>query len=298
MENLLGQGLRFASNLILTHLLFPECFGLMALVSVFIQGLEMISDVGIGMSVVQDKRGTDPKFLNTAWSIQVLRGILVYFAALGLTWPVTQFYGKPELLYLLPVAALGVVVSGANSINFHLLSRRVALGRIAILNIGSQILTIAITIVLAWAMRSVWSLVIGSLMGYVIKCALSFVMCPGPPNRFAWDAEIARSLIRFGKWILVSSLLGFLVSRFDSLQLRRVHDLGGVRGVHHRRESRPGGCRRAEQSGEPRLVSDLSQLARKGDGTSPEEDVPRAGGAYPAQRAGVLFSRRLRAAGD
>lgn len=219
IENLFGQGLRFASNLILTRLLFPEYFGLMALVSVFMQGLDMVSDVGIGLSVVQDKRGAEPRFLNTAWSIQVLRGWMVYVAALALTWPVAHFYGKPELYYLLPVAAIGTAIGGFNSINLHLLSRRVALGRIAALNIGSQVLTIGVTIALAWLFRSVWALVFGSLAGYAIKCAFSFVLCPGPPNRFAWDPEIARSLVRFGKWILISSLLGFVVSRFDSLSL-------------------------------------------------------------------------------
>ncbi|MBX7258084.1 MAG: lipopolysaccharide biosynthesis protein [Candidatus Hydrogenedentes bacterium] len=219
VENLFSQGLRFVSNLILTRLLFPEYFGLMMLVGVFIQGLEMISDVGIGLSVVQDKRGNEPKFLNTAWTIQALRGLVVYLAALLLTWPVGHFYGKPELYYLLPVAALGTVISGLNSINFHLLSRRVALGRITVLNISSQVLTIGITVVVAWMLRSVWALVIGSLAGYAIKCALSFLLCPGPPNRFGWDREIAASLVRFGKWIMVSSLLGFVSSRIDAFTL-------------------------------------------------------------------------------
>ena len=70
----IAQGLRLVSNLILTRLLFPEAFGLMALVSVFLVGLAMFSDVGIGPAISQSKRGDDVGFLNTAWSIQVLRG--------------------------------------------------------------------------------------------------------------------------------------------------------------------------------------------------------------------------------
>ena len=52
-----GQGFRLISNLILTRLLFPEAFGLMALIMVFIVGLTMFSDVGIGPSISQSKRG-------------------------------------------------------------------------------------------------------------------------------------------------------------------------------------------------------------------------------------------------
>ncbi|WP_416670812.1 oligosaccharide flippase family protein [Egbenema bharatensis] len=61
-----SQVLRFGSNLLLTRLLFPEFFGLMGLVNVFIIGLALFSDVGIGVSIVQNKRGEEPAFANTA----------------------------------------------------------------------------------------------------------------------------------------------------------------------------------------------------------------------------------------
>jgi hypothetical protein len=56
-----GQNaLRLGSNLILTRLLFPEAFGLMALVQVFLTGLQMFSDLGIHASVIRSARGEDP----------------------------------------------------------------------------------------------------------------------------------------------------------------------------------------------------------------------------------------------
>src|SRR5205823_683589 len=64
---------RFASNAILTYLLDPKVFGLMMLVNVFIVGLHMFTDIGTGLSVIRSPRGDDPDFLNTAWTIQVLR---------------------------------------------------------------------------------------------------------------------------------------------------------------------------------------------------------------------------------
>ncbi|MAO27784.1 MAG: polysaccharide biosynthesis protein, partial [Roseovarius sp.] len=73
-----SQAIRLASNLILTRLLFPEAFGLMALVSVVTVGLMMFSDVGVGPSIAQSKRGDDPAFLDTAFSIQILRGALLW----------------------------------------------------------------------------------------------------------------------------------------------------------------------------------------------------------------------------
>src|SRR5688572_30143338 len=71
-----SQVIRLASNLILARLLFPDVFGLMALVNVFIGGLAMFSDIGIGPAIIQNKRGNERTFLNTAWTIQIGRGLM------------------------------------------------------------------------------------------------------------------------------------------------------------------------------------------------------------------------------
>ena len=62
----------------LTRLLFPEAFGLMALIQTFMIGLAMFSDLGIGPAIIQSDRGEDPDFLNTAWVMQILRGICLW----------------------------------------------------------------------------------------------------------------------------------------------------------------------------------------------------------------------------
>src|SRR6056297_1850851 len=83
-----GQNvLRLGSNLVLTRILFPEAFGLMALVQVFIVGLQMFSDVGIQTSVIRSKRGDDPASLHTAWTFQVLRGVLLWLGCFGIALP-------------------------------------------------------------------------------------------------------------------------------------------------------------------------------------------------------------------
>jgi O-antigen/teichoic acid export membrane protein len=88
---ILGYGLsqlfRLAGNIILTKLLMPEMFGIMAIVNVLIMGSQMFSDIGLGPSIIQNKRGEDPDFINTAWTLQIIRGfaiwLLVILLALG-----------------------------------------------------------------------------------------------------------------------------------------------------------------------------------------------------------------------
>src|SRR4030095_13470734 len=68
----LSQLLRLAGNIVLARVLFPQAFGLMALIQVFLRGLQMFSDLGVGLSVIREHRN-DSVFLNTAWTAQALR---------------------------------------------------------------------------------------------------------------------------------------------------------------------------------------------------------------------------------
>ena len=70
-----SQILRFGSNLILTRLLLPELFGLMGLAYVFIVGVHLFSDIGLGPSIIQNKRGEESEFINTAWTMQIILGL-------------------------------------------------------------------------------------------------------------------------------------------------------------------------------------------------------------------------------
>ena len=101
-----GQILRFASNLILTRLLFPQAFGMMAIASAILAGLEMLSDLGVGPSIVRNPQPTRA-FLDTLWSMQVARGWLQWAVSLMIAYPIALWYGERALVYLIP--AIGLV---------------------------------------------------------------------------------------------------------------------------------------------------------------------------------------------
>lgn len=158
-----SQVLRLGSNLILTRLLFPEAFGLMAMVSVFLMGLNMFSDVGVGPAIMQSKRGDDRDFLNTAWTIQIMRGVLLYIVACALAWPIAQYFGEPDLTLFLPVAAITLVVQGLYPTRLETANRHLQAGRVTVIELASQIVSIATALCLAWLLQSVWALVLSGI---------------------------------------------------------------------------------------------------------------------------------------
>jgi O-antigen/teichoic acid export membrane protein len=210
-----AQGARLAANLILARLLFPEAFGVMALVTVFLVGLAMFSDVGIGPAISQSPRGDDPAFLNTAWTVNVARGVILWGLACAVAWPLAQFYEAPQLAQLLPVAGLTLLIAGFNPTRIDTANRHLALGRVTALDLASQLIGIAAMVLLAWGMQSVWALVLGAIVGSLAKLALTWAYLPGEANRFRWEPAAARALIHFGKWIFLSTACGFLLAQGD-----------------------------------------------------------------------------------
>jgi O-antigen/teichoic acid export membrane protein len=214
--------LRFAANLLQTRLLMPEHFGLMTIVTGIVMGLHLFTDIGVGPSIVQSPRGEDPVFLNTAWTIQVIRGFGVWVVASLLAWPLAAFYGKPILATLLPVASLSGLIGGFASTRLHTENRRLAYGRVIAVELLSQMLSLAVLLLLAWVTHSVWALVVGGLTASLTRTLLSHVIVPGSPNRFAWEEPARRAIVAFGRWIFVSTAITFLATQSDRLLLGKL----------------------------------------------------------------------------
>lgn len=228
---LVNNILRFGSNLVLAYALFPEAFAIVAYASIVLQGLQMLSDFGIGPAIVQSPRGEDPDFLNTAWTFQVIRGLILFLATVPLGWTMAWFYSEPQLTWIVPACGLNFITTGLQSTAVHTCSRSLSLGRITIWGIIEAVLKAAITIVWALLWPSVWALVGGSLIAYTVGLVLTHTMLPGIRNRFHWDRDAARTLMHFGSWVLVSTMLTFFALQADRLILGKLVPMGVV-GVY------------------------------------------------------------------
>lgn len=216
------QILRFGSNWVLARILMPEAFGLMSLTQVFITGLELLSDAGIGPAIVQSKRGEDPKLLDTAWTLQIIRGLGLAACAAIVAWPAAAFYHQPLLFALIPVAGGGCAIRGFSTTRTHVLNRQIIMGRIMALDLGTQVISIGITILAAWHFRSVWGLLVGSLTGDFVRVTLGHILLPGPRPRFGWHPDAAKEIGRVGRWTLLSTATAFVVGNLDRLTLGRL----------------------------------------------------------------------------
>ena len=228
--HLLGQAFRFASNLLLTRLLAPEMFGVMSVIYLVFTGIAMLSDLGLGPLANQSRRGDDPRFLNMLWLVQVTRGLLVTMIALALagllSLPATRAWLPPESVYADPrlpmlLAALSVfgLVDGLQSTRIHQAHRHLSIAALTKVELACQLATTAF--ILGWAAisPSVWALAAGWLSGAALRTVASHFLLTGTPNRIAWDHAALVEIVRFGKWVAISSSIGFLLTSGDRLLL-------------------------------------------------------------------------------
>jgi O-antigen/teichoic acid export membrane protein len=231
------QAIRLGGNLLMTRLLVPEMFGVMAIAHVFMTALAMFSDLGLVQNIVQSRRGSDPAFLMTAWSVQVVRGLIIAAAAVGaaaglrvaagagLFAPETV-YADPVLPTVLAVLSCSAIIAGLESVRIAQLRRALDLARLARLELISAVSALAIMGLWGLVAPSIWALVAGGIGGAVARTTLSHLILPGPADRWGFEADALRELLGFGRWIFLSSILGFLVINGDRLLL------GGLIDAH------------------------------------------------------------------
>jgi len=224
-EYALSQSMRFGSNLVLTRLLVPEDFGMMLLVNLLLHGLGMFSDIGLGPALIHHRQGSEKRFLHTAWTIDLLRGAGLWVVASLLAWPMATFYGEPRLLAVLPVAALSLVLDGASSAYVTVLERQLRFGRLVLIDITSYFVSVVVMISGALYTATVWPLVAGLLVNAGLSTALTHVALGGPAMRLRLDPEAARQLIRFGRWLFLSSILTFTAGQLDRIILGKMLDV-------------------------------------------------------------------------
>lgn len=220
-----SQVLRLGGNLILTRLLFPEAFGMMAIINVACYGMTVLVDMGLGQSIVQNKRGNDPAFVNTAWTIQIILGFLIWIGLSALALPIATLYNVPQLAAMLPVVGFGSAISGFNSTKLYTAQRNLEAKRVTLIEVGTYALGLLCTIYLAWLQQSVWSLVWGGLITSALKMFASHMMLHGINNKFAWERDAVSHLIRFGRWIMWSSMLSFVSSEGARMLIGAVLDM-------------------------------------------------------------------------
>jgi len=221
--------IRLGSSLVMTRLLAPEMFGLMALSMAIIQGLAMVSDLGLQQLAVSSKNFEDREFKQTLWTVQFARGGVIFVSMLLVATALLvagHYYGASGSVYFDPMfpavlaaLAFGPLLASLEPAAMLGLARQMNARVMVKLEVSVQLFSLLSMIAIAQLSPTVWALVAGSLSGTLFRLFIAYRMFPGEWPRFHISKAPFAEIFRFGKWLTIASALGFTAMSGDRLLL-------------------------------------------------------------------------------
>jgi O-antigen/teichoic acid export membrane protein len=229
-------GLRFFSSLILTRLLVPEIFGITLFLQSIAVALNMMIDVGINECAIRSPNFDKERFINTAWTVQVIRGFLMWLVGSLAAVPLAAMYDRSDFAWLLPIFLFQTVILGFQSTRIWNCYRTINM--YPIIRMGVVVSVLQISSTMAWAMvsPSVWAIIFGNFVACGSTVFLSYFTLKGKMNRFCLDRDSLPEIFQFGKWATLGSPVSYFLDNFFFLILPYYFSFAvmGVFGLAHK----------------------------------------------------------------
>lgn len=206
------QALRLVRNMILTRILLPEVFGLMAIILAVTAALESFTQVGIKEAIIQNPYAEDETYLNGAWWLSFGRSIgLFVLGVVGSLW-IVDFYHIQQDLFTLQVSFLVILFNGAISARAYIALKKMEYKKWVYIYSGGGIIGIFVSIILSFLFHNVLVLVIGFIVEAGARCVISFIICPFIP-RFRFKEEHLKALYAYARGIFGLPILYFVYAQ-------------------------------------------------------------------------------------
>ena len=156
------QGISFLSTLIVARLLSPEDYGLMALATVWISSLVLLSEMGLGAAIIQFPDISNQELNACFWLMIGIAGV-GYFTLYISAPAISRWFAIPALVDVLRCIGLILPFVALRVVPDSLLRKRLELDKIAQREMLSTVATLPIIITLAWYGAGIWALVAGTV---------------------------------------------------------------------------------------------------------------------------------------
>lgn len=214
LSSFIVQGGQFITKLILARLLMPKDFGILAMALVVTNALSLITDFGGGTAIVYFKKRlrdvVNTSFLMTT-TIGLAFSILIYLSS----DIVASFFNEPTVGSILKMFSIIFLLLAPTSVSKSMLIKELKFNKIILADMCSILIYAITTVSMALNGYGVWSLVAGYL-GSVSTNAIVLMLISRWRPTLQFDIGIARKLVKYGKYVIMTSIIGFLALQGDS----------------------------------------------------------------------------------
>lgn len=211
---------QFIRTVILARLLSPNDFGLFGIALLALTVLETFSRTGFSQALIQRKEDIK-SHLNTAWTAGIIRGFLIAGILFFIAPYTATFFNSPSAEPVVKVIGLAFILNSFANIAIIYFEKELEFHKYFIYQFTGTVVNVIVTITAAFILRSVWALIYGLLAENFVKCILSYFIDRYRP-KLHLDLQKAKELFGFGKWILGSSILAFLLTQGDDIFVGKI----------------------------------------------------------------------------
>jgi len=204
---------KLVRTIVLARLLAPKDFGLFGIALLAMSALETFSQTGFQQALIQTKRDIRP-YLDTTWTVQAIRGAALALILFGIGPYVAAFFGEPAAATLLRVLGLSMLFQGFANIGVVYFQKELEFHKQFVYQLSGTLVDLVVAITAALLLRSAWALIFGLLAANFVRMVVSYLIHPYRP-RLRLEGAKAKELYGFGRWVLGSSMLVFLLTQGD-----------------------------------------------------------------------------------
>ncbi len=213
LMRLVMRGAGLINMMIMARLLVPEDFGLVAMAMIFVGAIEILSEFNFDVALIKEQ-GARRRHYDTAWTLSVIRGVVVALILVAIARPAAALFDEPRLEAMIAVLSLSSLMLGCQNIGVVDFRKSLDFRKDFLFMASEKVAAVAVTICLAFLWRDYWALVGGIVASKLWRVGCSYAMHPYRPSfcLAAW-----RPLFAFTKWLLFHNMLLFLRNRVDRL---------------------------------------------------------------------------------
>lgn len=220
MSRLIARGLDLATLVVLGRLLSPADFGLVAIAMAVVQIVEAIMELPLGLALVALPKRTKLHY-DSAFTLQLIRGLTLAAILLILAWPLSQIYGDHRLIWLVCALSIAPASRGLLSprtveyaLNFNYLPSLT-------IEVAGKLVALVLSVSVAWLTESYWSIAIATVASPVTMLVVSYCLAPYLP---AISLKEWRTFSKYLRWTTASQAVAAVVWQMDQLMLGRFVD--------------------------------------------------------------------------
>ena len=205
IDNTSRLGLSFIFGIILARLLSPREYGLFGMITIFIAFAVPFVDSGFGSALIRKQNCTQEDY-STVFYFNLIIGILFYFLLFFSAEEISKFFNEPLLKPMVRVVGMCIIINAFSLIQSTRLTKQINFKLQTKISIISVVVAGGVAIAMAYAGYGVWSLIVRSILSYLITSVFLWRWNKWKPS-LTFSVSSFKELFSFGSKLLASGLI-------------------------------------------------------------------------------------------